>query len=218
MLLLDTADCAGGGAAGDSIQLVKALLDAGAGATPAEKCVAMVVDADAAAQCVAAGAGAEVALELGHTIDSSAARAAAGLPPWGAPLKTTGRVVAVKADATFGYTGGLLGGSTVSMGATAVWVVGGAIHVLIMTTATYDWADEQYRCMGIDPKGCKFIAVKNMMNFRYNSSSTLYSKLQTNTRYLPFSPLSRRNFTVIMLTSHARVSSVSSLEGMGTRQ
>lgn len=126
----------------------------------------MVVDADAAAKCVAAGEGAEVELALGHTIDSSSARAAAGLPPWGVPLSATGRVVAAKANATFEYTGGVLGGTTVSMGASAVWVVGGCIHVLIMTTATYDWADEQYRCMGIDPQACKFIAVKNMMNFR----------------------------------------------------
>lgn len=59
-----------------------------------------------------------------------------------------------------------MGGSTVSMGTSAVWVVGGHIHVLIVSIATYDWADEQYRSMGLDPTKAKFVGVKNMMNFR----------------------------------------------------
>ena len=54
----------------------------------------------------------------------------------------------------------------VHIGPSAVLVVGGNIHVLIMSVATYDWADEQYIRMGLDPAGAKFIGVKNPMNFR----------------------------------------------------
>ena len=107
VLLLDTADCAGGGAAGDSPQLVRQLLDYGAGAVAEEQCIAMVVDPAAAALCLAAfnkgGAGATVTLELGHTLDSAAARRGAGLPAWGEPLCCAGKVARAKNNVTFEY-------------------------------------------------------------------------------------------------------------------
>eukprot|EP00746_Dinoflagellata_sp_MGD_P120578 gnl/MRDRNA2_/MRDRNA2_560498_c0_seq1.p1 gnl/MRDRNA2_/MRDRNA2_560498_c0~~gnl/MRDRNA2_/MRDRNA2_560498_c0_seq1.p1 ORF type:complete len:212 (-),score=41.49 gnl/MRDRNA2_/MRDRNA2_560498_c0_seq1:23-613(-) len=126
----------------------------------------MVVDPNAAAQCLRAGVGAEIELELGYALDSADKRAAVDWPPWGKPLKATGRVVCAKSEVSFEYTGGVLGGTSVSMGATAVWVISKSIHVLIASIATYDWADEQYRIVGLDPAKAKFIGVKNMMNFR----------------------------------------------------
>ena len=45
----------------------------------------------------------------------------------------------------------------VHKGPSAVVVVGGNIHVLVMSRATYDWADEQYLLMGLDPAAAKFI-------------------------------------------------------------
>jgi microcystin degradation protein MlrC len=53
-----------------------------------------------------------------------------------------------------------------------VVVVGGNIHVLVMSTATYDWADEQYLTMGLDPAKAKFVGVKNPMNFRLGAFAT----------------------------------------------
>ena len=61
----------------------------------------------------------------------------------------------------------------VGAGPSAVLVVGGNIHVLIMSVATYDWADEQYIRMGLDPAGAKFIGVKNPMNFRLGERTPL---------------------------------------------
>jgi hypothetical protein len=52
------------------------------------------------------------------------------------------------------------------MGPSAVIEVG-SIQILIATYPTYDWADEQYRSMGMNPAGAKFVEVKNMMNFRF---------------------------------------------------
>ena len=35
-----------------------------------------------------------------------------------------------------------------------------------MSRATYDWSDEQFRAVGIDPAAAKFIVAKNPMNYR----------------------------------------------------
>ena len=66
VLLLELADCAGGGAASDSSILVRELLACGAGATSEEMCMSMCVDPLSAAVCVAAGEGATVELQLGY--------------------------------------------------------------------------------------------------------------------------------------------------------
>jgi microcystin degradation protein MlrC len=42
----------------------------------------------------------------------------------------------------------------------------GNVEVLVATHATYDWADEQYRSMGMDAAGAKFVVAKNPMNYR----------------------------------------------------
>jgi microcystin degradation protein MlrC len=150
VILLDTADTTGGGAAGDSIDLVGGLIEAGV----TEPCLAMCVDPEAAAACHAAGSGSEVTLEVGHRVD----------PRWGKPITVTGRVVRTF-DGRFDYTGGIFGGTSVTMGASAVLEVG-SIQVLLQTNATYDWADEQYRAAGMSPEAAKFVEAKNMMNFR----------------------------------------------------
>lgn len=157
VLLLDTADTTGGGAAGDSIDLVKGLLEAGV----TEPCLAMVIDPQAAEVCHKAGIGQEVSLIIGHKLD----------PSWGAPLCLTGTVLRLS-DGQFRYTGGILGGSEVTMGASAVLQIG-SISLLIMSHATYDWADEQYRAVGLDPAQAKFVGVKNMMNFRHGYKDTM---------------------------------------------
>jgi microcystin degradation protein MlrC len=151
VLLLDTADTAGGGASGDSIGLVKGLLAAGV----SEPCLAMVVDPKAVQRCLQSSVGQEVSLHLGHQLD----------PRWGTPLRVTGSVLRM-IDGRFRYTGGILGGSWASMGPSVV-LAAGSIQILIMSYPTYDWADEQYRAAGLDPEQAKFVGVKNMMNFRF---------------------------------------------------
>jgi microcystin degradation protein MlrC len=157
VLLLDTADTTGGGAAGDSSDLVRDLL----AAQVTEPGLAMVVDPASVRRCEAAGVGREVELALGHTID----------PVWGKPLSATGRVLRLT-DRAFQYTGGILGGTWATMGPSAVVQIG-PVQALIMTYPTYDWADEQYRSAGLDPTAAKFVGVKNMMNFRYAYRETM---------------------------------------------
>jgi microcystin degradation protein MlrC len=151
VLLVEAADCAGGGAAGDSVASVRALVEAGV----SEPALAMVVDPRAAARCHHAGIAALVTLSLGHQLD----------PQWGQPIELTGRVARLS-EGRFQYTGGIWAGTWASMGPTAVLEVD-ALRILIASEATYDWADEQYRAVSLDPRTAKFVVAKNPMNYRY---------------------------------------------------
>jgi microcystin degradation protein MlrC len=66
---------------------------------------------------------------------------------------------------SFATRGGIFEGVQGEMGPSAVLAVGG-VRVLITTFATYDWRDEQYRAVGLDPAGAKFVVAKNPMNYR----------------------------------------------------
>ena len=151
VLLVDAADCAGGGAAADSSSLLRELLDLGV----TEPVYLMVVDPVAAETCAAAGIGAEISTLLGHAID----------PIWGEPVMVSGQVLHLS-DGRFRYRGGLFGGTDGVMGLSALLGIG-SIKVLIQSLPTYDWADEQFRAVGLDPRDARFIGVKNPMNYRF---------------------------------------------------
>ena len=148
VLLAEVSDCCGGGAAGDSVYALKALLNA---RVPA---IVPVVDPAAAEVCHAAGVGNEVTMKVGHSLDSQ----------WGRPIEISGTVCNLSTG-KFRYTGGIYAGQVGEMGRSAVLQVG-HVQILVMTHATYDWADEQFRSMGLDPHAVKFVVVKNPMNFR----------------------------------------------------
>src|SRR5581483_4914649 len=151
ILLLDTADTTGGGAAGDGAGLIRGLIEAGV----SEPSLATVVDPEAAEACSRAGSGVRIDIDLGHKID----------PAWGSPVPVTVTVERIF-EGRFLYSGGILGGTWASMGRSAVVRTGG-LKILVATYPTYEWADEQYRAAGLDPRNAKFVGVKNMMNFRY---------------------------------------------------
>ena len=151
VLLVDTADCAGGGAPGDSVALLRELLALGVD----EPAFLMVVDADAAQACARAGIGQTVSLQVGYSLD----------PAWGQPVSVSGEVRRLS-DGSFLYDGGLFGGTWASMGLSAVLQIG-SIELLVMSQPTYDWGDEQFRSLGMDVRRAKFIGVKNPMNYRH---------------------------------------------------
>ena len=150
VLLLELSDCVGGGAVGDSVAALRALLQANL-SVPS---LAMVVDPEAVAACQAAGVGGELTLMLGHKIDNR----------WGDPVEVTG-TVRMLTDGRFLYSGGIWGGQWGEMGPSAKFACG-SVEILISTHPTYDWADEQYRSMGMETSSAKFIVVKNPMNYR----------------------------------------------------
>ena len=149
VLLVETADCCGGGAAGDSVASLKALLAAGEETTA----IVPVVDPAAASLCHTAGLRGQVTVHLGHQVD----------PHWGTPVCVTG-VVNHLCDGRFQYVGGIFDGQVGDMGPTAVLRVG-AIDILVTSRGTYDWNGEQLQRVGLDPRSVKFLVVKNPMNF-----------------------------------------------------
>ena len=151
VLLVDTADCVGGGAPGDSVAVLGQLLSLGV----AEPTLLMVVDPDAAEKCHGAGVNHQVSLLLGHKVD----------PSWGRPLQVSGTVCHLF-DGEFTYTGGAFGGTRASMGPSAVLAIG-AIRVLVMSKSTYDWDDEQFQAAGLDVRQARFVGVKNPMNYNF---------------------------------------------------
>ncbi len=156
VILVETADCCGGGAAGDSVATLAALLTTKLATDhpPQLGALVPVVDPTAAALCHAAGVGASISCVLGHQLD----------PRWGEPIPVTGQVTRLS-DGRFHYVGGIYDGVEGNMGPSAVLSIG-TIHLLITTYGTYDWRDEQYRSMGLDPATAKFVVVKNPMNYR----------------------------------------------------
>lgn len=151
VLLVETADCCGGGASGDSVATLRALLECHVTQTS----LVPVVDPEAAAACHAVGIGQNISLELGHKID----------PKWGSSISVKGEIVSI-GDGKFVYgAGGVWEHQEASMGPTAVLKIG-AIQILIMSRPTYDWRDEQFQSVGLGPAEAKFVVVKNPMNYQ----------------------------------------------------
>ena len=151
VLLVETADCCGGGASGDSVATLKALLESNI----TQPSLVPVVDPEAAAACHRAGVGHEIAVELGHKID----------PKWGRPIFVRGTITTLS-DGRFIYgNGGVWENQETSMGPSAVLKVDN-IQILIMSRPTYDWMDEQFRCVGLDAAKAKFVVAKNPMNYQ----------------------------------------------------
>ncbi len=184
VLLVETADCCGGGAAGDSVASLRALLSGGEN----QRSVATVVDPSAAELCHRSGVGAEVRLKLGHQIDTR----------WGTPIEVTGRVVNLT-DGQFKYHGGIWDGRSGAMGPSAV-IQSGRIEICIATYPTYEWCGEQLASLGIDTAGAKFVVVKNPMNYHMVWPSAKAFVLDTpgptpaTLRHLPFQRLQRPCF------------------------
>ncbi|MBM3804799.1 MAG: hypothetical protein FJW26_21125 [Acidimicrobiia bacterium] len=150
VVLVDAADCCGGGAAGDSVAVLRALIEANL----RQPALVPVVDAEAAAACHEARLGAKLTTCLGHKHD----------PKWGSPIAVTGRVAQL-VGGRFRYSGGMWNGMEADMGPSAVLEIG-SVQVLVTTYSTYDWVDEQFRVAGLNPAEAKFLVVKDPMNYR----------------------------------------------------
>jgi microcystin degradation protein MlrC len=188
VLLVDTADCVGGGAAGDSVALLQKLLEL----EVTEPTFLMVIDPEAALRCAEAGIGQKILLELGYKID----------PSWGESIQVEGRVRHLL-DGKFRYRGGIYGGTIGDMGLCAVFQVG-AMQILMMSRPTYDWLDEQFRAAGLDARDAKFIGVKNPMNYNFAYRDLAKAAFVVDTpgptpptlRHMPFKRLARPFFPV----------------------
>ncbi len=153
VVLVDLGDVPGGGSTGDSNALLAAMLRAGVHELDAPSQVS-VVDPEVAAACHAAGVGAELTVELGCKLQ----------PALGEPITVTGTVTTLH-DGRFLYAMGVHAGSYGTMGRCAVLKIG-AISVLVATYSSYEYADEQYRAVGLDMDRCRISVARAGMNFK----------------------------------------------------
>jgi microcystin degradation protein MlrC len=151
VVLCDTADSPGGGATGDGTAVLEALLKSNV----KERTILSLVDPGAVQRAIPAGLGNQLTITLGNKAASKEQRN---------PIGVTGTVSLVS-DGRFVYSAGLLRGVTGHMGLSVVLEVG-SISILLTSNSTYEWADDQYRSVGLDPRMVKLVVVKMPVNFK----------------------------------------------------
>jgi microcystin degradation protein MlrC len=150
IVLADMADNTGGGAAGDGTEILRELLRVGARSAV----VACLWDRAAVEQCVKAGVGGRITLEIGGKVDDR----------HGAPLSVTGTVRTLS-DGRFTHRGPMMNGLPGRLGPTAVLDVDDVKVILI----TYRWQTldpEMIRFVGLDPLKEKILVVKSTIHYR----------------------------------------------------
>ena len=150
VVLADIADNTGGGAGGDTTEILRELLRVGA----KRATVACVWDPEATAACVAAGVGTTVTLAVGGKVD----------PTHGAPLTVTGRVRTLS-DGRFVYKGPMLQGLEARVGPTAVLDVND-VKVILISQRRQAMDPEMIRFVGIDPLAEKILVLKSSIHYR----------------------------------------------------
>jgi microcystin degradation protein MlrC len=179
VVLADMADNTGGGAAGDTTELLRELVRVGA-----RPCtVACVWDPEAAAACVRAGVGATVTLAVGGKID----------PRHGAPLTVTGRVRTLS-DGRFVHTGPMFRGLDGRLGPTAVLDVDG-VKVILISLRWQTLDPEMLRFVDIDPLGERIIVVKSTIHYRAAFEPIAHRIIEVDAPGLSSSNLTRFAFT-----------------------
>ena len=179
VVLADIADNTGGGAAGDTTEILRELLRVGA--RPAT--VACVWDPEAARVCVQAGAGATVTLPVGGKVD----------PGHGAPVTVTGRVRTLS-DGRFVYKGPMMRNVEGRLGATAVLDVND-VKIILISHRRQTLDPEMIRFVGIDPLAEKILVVKSSVHYRAAFEPIARAILEVDAPGLSSSNLGRFAFT-----------------------
>jgi microcystin degradation protein MlrC len=148
IVIADTQDNPGGGGHGDTTGLLAALVAAGAeGAV-----LALINDAESAAACHAAGAGATLPLSLGGKSD-------------GAPLAVTALVERLS-DGHFTCTGPMAGGNVAELGPSALIRVAPGVRVILASRKMQAYDQAIFRHLGVEPSAQRILALKSSVHFR----------------------------------------------------
>lgn len=150
IVLADHADNTGGGAPGDSTEILRTFVEL----ELQDALLLYLVDAEAAAAAHAAGQGARIRLSLGGKSS----------PVQGPPLEVEVEVVAVT-DGEFAYDGPMYAGLTGNMGRSA-WLRFGGVSVVVVTVREQPFDPAFARTLGIRCEAMKYIAVKSAAHFR----------------------------------------------------
>ena len=150
IMLADMADNTGGGASGDSTEVLRTFLDLNL----RDALVLYVVDLEVAQQAHAAGVGGKIAVHLGGKSD----------PIQGPPVDCEAEVVAVS-NGRFTYDGPMYAGLTGDLG-TSAWLRIGGVNVIVVSGRMQPLDQAFARLLGIDCGAMKYIAVKSAVHFR----------------------------------------------------
>jgi microcystin degradation protein MlrC len=154
VVLLDHADNVGSGGTEDCMTVIAAVLDQGL----RDVAVAAVWDPDAVAEMAAAGAGAEVTLDLGGKTDMPS------IGETGRPLRLTGRVRALT-DGRWTVRGPMYTGSEVNTGPTAVFETEG-VRIVVVSIHHEPWDLGIFTSVGIEPQHCHYLLLKSRIHYR----------------------------------------------------
>jgi len=150
VLLVETADACGGGAAGDSVNTLKELINL----APNYKSLVHVVDPEVVKKLQDYKIGDKSKILLGHKIDNQ----------WGEPIEIEIKIEK-KTNGQFTYNGGIWNGMIGNMGP-SILVSFKEINIIISSHGTYEWNCEQFLSFDLNLSYFKFIVVKNPMNFK----------------------------------------------------
>jgi microcystin degradation protein MlrC len=150
IILADHADNTGGGAPGDSTEVLHTFLGLGL----QDALLLYLVDPQAAQQAHAAGVGARLKLPLGGKSD----------PRQGPPVVAEAEVVAIS-HGEFAYDGPMFAGLTGNMGASA-WLKIGGVSIVVVTARQQPLDPAFARTLGIDCRTMKYLCVKSAAHFR----------------------------------------------------
>ena len=150
IILADHADNTGGGAAGDSTEVLQAFVDR----ELRDSVVLYIVDPEAIELAHAAGVGAQIELDVGGKSG----------PVQGPPVRMRATVRALS-NGDFTYDGPMYAGLTGNMGKSA-WIEQDGVHVVLVTAHEQPLGPAFARTLGLDPAAMKFIAVKSAVHFR----------------------------------------------------
>jgi microcystin degradation protein MlrC len=150
VVIADTADNPGAGAAGDSTFLLRALIDRGIG----NVVIGPLWDPVATQFCFAAGVGATLKLRIGGKVG----------PDSGEPVDAVVKVEGLKHDATM-----IFGGLPTPMGDAALVSIdvegSQLIQIVLNTLRTQAYGTEVFTQFGIDLRAKRLIIVKSMQHF-----------------------------------------------------
>lgn len=181
VVLADSADNPGGGAACDSTFLLRALLERGV----QNAALGMIWDPQAVAIAMSAGSGARLSLRVGGKVG----------PMSGDPLDLDVQVLACRTDAT---QAGLVPGSRDPLGAAVALRVQG-VEVVLNSLRQQVFSPDCFTEMGVDLGAKRLVVVKSTQHFRAGfdalATSTVYAdtpgSLRVNLGELPYRHLKR---------------------------
>jgi microcystin degradation protein MlrC len=150
IMLADHTDNTGGGAPGDSTEVLRKFLELGL----EDALILYLVDREVARQAHAAGAGARISASLGGK----------SAPIQGPPVEAEAEVVAIS-NGDFAYDGPMFQGLTGSMG-TSAWLRVGGVSIVVVSAREQPFDPAFARSLGIDCTAMKYIALKSAAHFR----------------------------------------------------